>query len=147
MFYIGIDPGINGGCAILNDSLELEAKRCPKDVKLMAEVLFKYQFEECYAVIERVHAFPGQGVVSCFTFGNNFGQWEGILSAYDIPYIYVQPKKWMEYFQPLSKDKKRRKKELKQKAQELHPNERVTLLTADAILIAHYCKGWDTLNE
>ena len=97
-------------------------------------------------VLAASHAARSPGV-SCFTFGNNFGQWEGILSAYSIPYIYVQPKKWMEYFQPLSKDKKRRKKELKQKAQELHPNERVTLLTADAILIAHYCKGWDTPNE
>lgn len=147
MFYIGIDPGINGGVAILDDNMVLKAQRCPKDIKVMADVLVEYAYKDCYAVIERVHAFPGQGVVSCFTFGNNFGQWEGILSAYDIPFIYVQPKKWMKSFQPLSKEKKIRKKELKQKAQELHPGEKVTLLTADAILIAHYCKEWEDTDE
>jgi len=147
MHYIGIDPGINGGCAVLNEEGELNVFRCPKDIKGMAESLYEYQFKNCYAVIEKVHSFPGQGVVSTFTFGRNFGQWEGILSALDIPYIYVQPKKWMKSFQPLSKEKKIRKKELKEKAIELHPDTKVTLITADAILLAHYCKGCDAPDE
>ena len=147
MYYIGIDPGINGACAVLDDESNLKVFRCPKDIKEMADVLYKYQFEDCYAVIEKVHSFPGQGVVSTFTFGRNFGQWEGILAALDIPYIYVQPKKWMESFQPLSKEKKIRKKELKSKAIELHPKTKVTLVNADAILLAHYCKGWDAPDE
>ena len=70
MFYIGIDPGVNGGCAILDDDMGLTVHRCPKDVKGMSEALYSFQFEECYAVIEKVHSFPGQGVVSTFTFGN-----------------------------------------------------------------------------
>lgn len=147
MFYIGIDPGINGGCAILDEDGALKTYRCPKDVKGMANVLYDYQFKDSYAVIEKVHSFPGQGVVSTFTFGNNFGRWEGILSAYDIPFLYVQPKKWMESFQPLSKEKKIRKKQLKEKAMDLHPEEKITLITADAVLIAHYCKGWETPDE
>ena len=147
MYYIGIDPGINGGCAVLDENEELNVFRCPRDVKEMANSLYDYQFKECHAVIERVHSFPGQGVVSTFTFGRNFGQWEGILSALNIPYIYVQPKKWMESFQPLSKEKKIRKKQLKERAMELHPDTKVTLVTADAILLAHYCKGWDAPDE
>ena len=147
MFYIGIDPGVNGGCAILDDEMNLIVHRCPRDIKKMADILYDYQFKDCYAVIERVHSFPGQGVVSTFTFGNNFGQWQGILAAHDIPFVYVQPKKWMESFQPLSKEKSIRKRELKEKALELHPNEKVTLITADAILLAHYCKGWDIPDE
>ena len=51
----------------------------------------------------------------------------------------------MLFFGPLSKEKKDRKKELKQIAKKLYANNKVTLYTADAILIAHYLK--ETINE
>ena len=141
MFYIGIDPGINGACAILDEKENLKVFRCPKDVRGMSNILYDYSFEECRCIIEKVWSFPGQGVVSTFTFGRNFGQWEGILSSFSIDYIQVIPKKWMSQYKDLSKDKKIRKKQLKEEATKLHPEEKVTLVNADAILIAHYCKN------
>ena len=92
------------------------------------------------AVIEAVHSFPKQGVRSVFTFGQGYGQWLGILAAHEIPYIQVSPQKWMKYYKPLSTDKKERKDQLKHLAQQRFPNLKITLATADAMLLANYLK-------
>ena len=41
---------------------------------------------------------PGQGVVSMFNFGMNFGFIQGVLKAYRIPYELVTPQKWKKEF-------------------------------------------------
>ena len=45
-------------------------------------------------MIEAVHSMPKQGVASSFSFGRGLGIWEGILSAYSIPYVKVSPQRW-----------------------------------------------------
>ena len=79
----------------------------------MADLIFEITSRDTIAIIEAVHSFPGQGVASTFKFGNNFGQWQGILSAMAVPYIQVSPQKWMASYQPLPKEKKLRKAKLK----------------------------------
>ena len=83
---------------------------------------------------------PKQGVVSVFTFGKNYGQWLGILASNGVPYKEVTPQTWMKYYGAMPKDKAKRKKHLKHLAQSLYPNIKITLKTADAVLIAHWCK-------
>ena len=146
-YYIGIDPGKNGGVAILDSSLNLVTHRCPKSEQEMANIIRKYEYDDAYVVIEKVHSFPGQGVVSTFSFGQNFGTWIGILEAFSLPYIFANPKQWMKTYQPLSKIKKERKHELKDAAQSLHPEEKITLITSDAVLLAHYCYNWEVIGE
>ena len=90
--------------------------------------------------MERVHSFPNQGVKSTFSFGENFGTWKGLLAATDIEYSLVQPKKWMSFYGELPKEKQKRKNHLKNIAKSLYPSLKVTLYTADAILLAHYIK-------
>jgi hypothetical protein len=46
------------------------------------------------AAPEKVGARPGQGVVSRFTFGQNLGMWQGILSPLLIPYRMPTPQQW-----------------------------------------------------
>ena len=41
---------------------------------------------------------PGQGVVSMFNFGQNFGFIQGVLKAYEIPFELVPPQKWKKEF-------------------------------------------------
>ena len=137
--YLAIDPGIKGGVALLDKNI-LEAYKCPKDVKGMASLISRISNRNTIAIIEAVHSFPGQGVASTFKFGNNYGQWQGILSALNIPYIQVSPQKWMKMFQPLPKEKAERKRRLKEIAIEYHPEIKVTLDTADAIVMAYYLK-------
>ena len=145
MIYIGIDPGNSGGIAYIEKD-KMESMKFPKnitDVVLLLKTL--KAIDNCIAYMELVHSFPNQGVKSCFTFGENFGKWKGLLAMVNIEYKLIPPRTWMLFFGPLSKEKKDRKKELKQIAKKLYANNKVTLYTADAILIAHYLK--ETINE
>ena len=146
MISIGIDVGKSGGVAII-DSIKsknapIQAVKCPETVKDMSKVIewHKWESRDMLCVIEKVHSMPKQGVKSMFTFGKNFGQWLGILTAFEIPYIEVPPQKWMKYYGAMPKEKKERKTHLKHLAQSLYPTVNVTLHTADAILMAHYCR-------
>lgn len=137
---IGIDPGINGGIALINSNDTINVYPCPPTISDMADVLLEVNFLDykTRAVIEKVHSFPGQGVASTFKFGMNYGQWLGILAALEIPYIQVTPHKWMKHYGSMPKEKKDRKNHLKHLAQQRFPKEKITLKTADAILLAVY---------
>jgi hypothetical protein len=145
MKYIGIDPGINGGVAIIDQFYSLTCFKCPKSPQEMAHSIKEHLDGSCVALLEKVHSFPGQGVVSTFTFGANYGQWQGILSAFEIKFDLITPKVWQKRFQPLSKEKKIRKKELKEIAIKAFPSTKVTLYTSDAILLALYLR--ESYNE
>ena len=141
--YIGIDPGKSGGITFVYDELSY-TKACPETIQDMAE-----EIEVCkelapeidkYAVIEAVHSFPGQGVRSVWTFGENYGIWLGILAANKIPYIQVTPRKWMAFYGSLPREKKDRKNKLKHLAQQRFPNLHITLKTADSVLLANYLR-------
>ena len=140
MKYIGIDPGINGGVAVIDNYYSISTFKCPKTPVEMAEALKETIDDEAVALLEKVHSFPGQGVVSTFTFGANYGQWQGILSALGVKYELITPKMWQKKYQPLSKEKKDRKNQLKQLAKDKFPSEKVTLYTSDAILLALYLR-------
>jgi hypothetical protein len=51
---------------------------------------------QVYAVIEKVHSMPSQGVSSSFTFGKNYGFLRGCLTAAGIPFEEVTPQVWMK---------------------------------------------------
>jgi len=46
--------------------------------------------------LERVASRPGQGVSSVFSFGVNFGTWQGLLAALSIPYTLPTPQCWQK---------------------------------------------------
>lgn len=99
MLYIGIDPGKSGCLAVINEKKEVWFFDWPKD-----DDLAFYYNDLCgiehdqvgLAVLERVHSMPGQGVKSMFTFGTNFGIWQGFLTALDWPFQLVAPQTWMK---------------------------------------------------
>lgn len=109
MIYIGIDPGKNGGIAVIGYENKREQNQRKIDVyvyqddtliKLAKEfAYFRNVLKEdsiCY--LELVHAMPKQGVSSTFNFGMNFGFIQGVLKAYNIPYELVTPQKWKKEF-------------------------------------------------
>ena len=140
---IGIDPGKGGGVALLTDETA-RVYPCPKTVDDMATLIgICISDVSAYRVmvfVEKVWAFPTDGWVGSFTFGNNYGQWQGILATYEIEPHYVTPKTWQSHFEikkGLPKDI--RKKKLKQMAKDKFPEtKKITLKTADALLIALY---------
>ena len=138
--YIGIDPGKSGGICFLMDD-DIKTLKCPATTHDMTEeLILAKDIRKCTAVIERVHAFPGQGVTSCFNFGYNYGVWQGILSALKVQYSLISPQKWMKHYGVPKMEKKDRKNYLKQLAQQMYPDHKVTLYNADAILLANYIK-------
>ena len=138
--FIGIDPGKSGGICATNGTVSVCSK-CPGTVADMYSVLYAMLDIDTrpMAVIESLHSMPGQGVKSTFTFGTNYGMWLGILASLQVPYIQVSPTKWMNIYGPRPKDKTARKNHLKHLAQQRYPKLPITLATADAILLAHYC--------
>jgi crossover junction endodeoxyribonuclease RuvC len=98
--YIGIDPGATGAVGFVTPYGKFHAvfpsPRIGKepDIPAMARLIRENSGREAFAVLEKVHAMPGQGVVSMFTFGRNYGLWQGILVALEIPYLLVTPQGW-----------------------------------------------------
>ena len=138
--YIGIDPGKSGGICFLMDD-DIRSFKCPETTHDMTEeLILAKDIRKCTAIVEKVWRFQGQGVKSVFSFGYNYGLWIGILSALKIPYILVPPNKWIKYYSVPKLERKDRKNYLKQLAQQMYPNHKITLYNADAILLANYLK-------
>lgn len=97
MIYIGIDPGKKGAIALLSgDTIHVSTfygKRYAAILKSVAE-----SDEGAICCLEHVGARPGQGVTSMFSFGENFGFIQGLLTAYSIPFELVRPQKWKKEF-------------------------------------------------
>jgi crossover junction endodeoxyribonuclease RuvC len=108
---VGIDPGINGGVAVLNEFDRLETAHLPLieseivgnmiDCAALARWISDRDATE--AIVERAHAFPGQGVVSVFSYGMAFGQIIGVLQTLMLPITFVEPREWKKLYGLLNK--------------------------------------------
>lgn len=110
---IGIDPGLDGGIAIISGShIELletiptEKKtgfiKRQVDAQKLSNILRVYPDAICY--LEKVASRPGQGVGSVFSFGDTYGAIRGVLGALNIPTYYVSPQKWKKELKISSKE-------------------------------------------
>lgn len=139
--YIGIDPGKSGAIAIILDDGTLYVEPYKVGIPDLFDLLILCSKYKHSCMLEKVHAFPGQGVCSTFSFGVNYGVWLALLDSSNIAYSNPTPQAWIKHYIKLGTfTKQERKRELKHMAQSLYPSTKVTLINADAILIAHYCK-------
>lgn len=143
MVYLGIDPGVGGGIAILNaDGSVVRVVKMPKDATGVLAALTT-DIGLAVAVLEHVWSMPGQGHGGAFTFGRGFGRLEMALTAAAIPFTLVVPRKWqpaMGVYYPKGRDKNI----AKARAHKLFPKTVTTHATADALLIAAYCRWLHT---
>ena len=106
---IGIDPGRDGALAIQWPRYPLRpfgeecvtVKPYDKDeyVRALEPVATEMlQGAKVVCVVEHVGAMPGQGSVSMFHFGENFGWIQGVLDTMRVPYELVRPQKWKKEF-------------------------------------------------
>lgn len=78
-----------------------------------------------------------------FTFGKSYGMLLGFLTAANIPYMQVVPHVWQKYFDLHRQEGQtdtQWKNVIKDKALFMFPGTKVTLATADALLMAEYCR-------
>lgn len=146
-WFMGIDPGQNGGIAVVQDDGTLVAvykmPATEADVYLKIKTLAKASIR--LAIIEKVHSMPNQGVSSTFKFGVGYGGLRMALVANQIAFDEAVPRTWQKALgvparNTKTETKNDHKKKLLAKAQQLFPTEDITLATADAILIAEYCR-------
>jgi len=104
-----IDPGVTGAIAFYLP--DVPGRVAVEDVPVAGgEISAPHlaslirRFSPSMAVIERVNAFPGQGVTSVFNFGRSYGDVRGVVGALNIPLHFVSPQKWKKHF-GLSSDK------------------------------------------
>ena len=145
--YIGIDPGKSGAICVIEDDF-IKAYPCPENIQdralLFAMAISVNETKTVVAYIEKVWAHPTDGKGSIWKFAENYGVWKGIAGAYEIDLQTVSPQKWIKYFETPKMLKSARKRYLRDKARSMYPElKKVTLKTADAILIATYVKEND----
>ena len=150
--YLGIDPGKSGALCIIYPD-EVIAHKCPSTATGMSDIIRNYlnacviENYKTVVGIEKVWAQPTNGTRHAFAFGTNYGMWLGVLGSSRIEPNFILPSKWQKTYREgkgLSKEYLERKRELKAIAQK-YVDFNVTLVTADAILIAKYLK--EELNE
>ena len=155
MRIIGIDPGLSGAIAILDDlkifdmfdmPIMSEGKKNKNQLNSaqLVNIIKSHILSsgDTFVIVEQVSAMPGQGVTSMFNFGQTFGAIKGICASLNLPIFYVRPAKWKKHFElinaskdasctkviemyPSASDRLRKKKDVNK---------------ADAILIARYFK-------
>lgn len=102
--YIGIDPGLNGGIAILHEDLMLDlyvmpiikGKHKEYDINRLIYILTTVGTASVFCVVEKQHAMPKQGVSSTFKTGYGFGVLEGVINTLNIPYQIVAAREWQK---------------------------------------------------
>ena len=153
MIVVGIDPGLSGAIAILENNKVLNIfdmpvmaegkknKRQLNSAQLVSIIKDGTKPEsEIAVVVEQVNAMPGQGVTSMFNFGQTFGAIKGVCAALKLPIFFVRPSKWKKHFELInsSKDSSRTK------VIEMYPSlssqlaKKKDVNKSDAILIARF---------
>lgn len=112
MKVMGIDPGLKGGIAFY-DGYSIEAFYTPvlseffvkngkkqtrniMDLNAICDFIIEYSPDR--AVLEKVSARSGQGVTSMFRFGQGFGEFRGLLTAFRIKFIEPTPQIWKKEY-------------------------------------------------
>ena len=153
MRIFGIDPGLSGAIAVLENEVVLDIIDLPvmaegkkNKRQLNSAQLSQYMsknvenIHKTSVVVEQVNAMPGQGVTSMFNFGQTFGAIKGISASLKLPIYFVRPSKWKKHFDLInsSKDASRTK------AIEIYPSlaeklsKKKDVNKSDAILIGRF---------
>lgn len=104
--WIGIDPGVTGGFALVNgseavaevtpthDKEDRKTWGNPVDWLAVFKLLRSWKKPGVRAVVEQAQAYPGQGVSSTFKYGSTYGGVLTVLQSLSIPYVLTRPHIW-----------------------------------------------------
>lgn len=164
IYFVGIDPGLNGAICVIDDSLRIKClEDCPLleiktgkkkivNLKRVEEVRYrvdsysigrifdKYKGRDLYCLIEHAQSMPGQGIASAFNYGEGYGRYLGVLDDGKIPYREIKPNVWKRHFK-LNYDKDL---SIEKALQVIPKSEKYINLKkhdgrAEALLLAVYC--------
>lgn len=107
-FYVGIDPGKNGGVVVLDNNKNcLGTYEIPKigndiDLNGFYEIFEKIKSQalnsiaKIHVCTESVHAIFGSSAQSTFSFGYVVGIIDMLIISNKLPYSKIQPKEWQK---------------------------------------------------
>ena len=152
-YYIGIDPGLTGAACLI---------RSPEIIIIdwdgvvnTSQKIWGYQSEIIGAYIEYVKPIPKdkKHLTSLGKLIRNAGQWEGILSAFEITVKQITPQQWRKGIY-LPSDRSPLKKRSLDAARRLFPDYAETYFKrekdhnrAEAALIAYQCERYFHLTR
>jgi crossover junction endodeoxyribonuclease RuvC len=148
MKIVGIDPGVTGAIAYLDDD-DVRVYDMPRDMDGIAgatvyRLLAKWEPDEVY--IERTHAMPINGSKATYSLGDSNGSLRTAAHILRTPLIWVPSRQWQSQFSLYGGGwtDKERKNRSRWRAQELFPTLADQLMKikdhnrAEALLIAEY---------
>lgn len=100
---LGIDPGLSGGLSIIDERFNIVAcypmpTVVGEDGKRKVDPVTAFNLLSTYdielAVIEKVGARPGQGVVSMFNFGDSYGVIRAVAAMVAKEIRFTRPQEW-----------------------------------------------------
>ena len=98
----GIDPGLDGGLAVIDVDgprpavMPVATVGNKREIDERALMSWFIEHRPAHIFIERVQAMPKQGVVSMFNFGVGWGIVRGICTGMGISYELVRPQEWQK---------------------------------------------------
>ena len=105
MIACGIDPGLDGGIAILVEDGMIVVRPLPVlkaakggkrhfDLHGIRDILWTFRNELHLVVVEQVSSRSGEGVTSAFRFGEGYGMLQGMLTGMGMSYQMATPQAW-----------------------------------------------------
>lgn len=155
---IAIDPGKSGGIAIKHGNQQPYVYPMPDTEGDIVEIINAIAMQSCAEGMEMECTIEDQcgytggkcSGAAMFTFGEGFGFILGLLMGLRIKIRKVRPVKWQAALSLGHRDKDKAKtvwkNKLKARAQELFPNIKVTLETADALLLLEYAEQQEKMG-
>ncbi len=151
--YLAIDPGAAGGIAVHRLGESVTAFAMPATEADVLHLLrdLTPDPERCIAFVELVGGFVGkaQPGARAFTFGRGFGFLLGVLQERGVRVELVLPRKWQKHLNlgtaSACASPAEWKRKLRSEAQRRYPALKVTLSTADALLLLDF--GLMTLRQ
>jgi hypothetical protein len=152
--YITIDPGVNGGIAWDSAQLASCMGMPGSDTEIAEEIQRIAEMDDVLlrirpgikCIIEDVPKFVGKALPgsTIFPLAFNCGLVRGIAISLRMPVILVRPQDWQKHFRLGTKGDTSGttewKNRLKAEAQRRYPHLKVTLKTADALLLLAYAQ-------
>lgn len=145
MTIIGIDPGLSGGIAVLEELRGPTVYKMPETQKDLFELLDAWNtLTPAVVFVEKVNAGPKMGSSAAFKFGRNVGEVMMAVVAAGLRMELVTPQKWQRELglivkgRGLGQGDTEKKNRNKARAQELFPGLKITHSTADALLLAEF---------
>jgi hypothetical protein len=127
-----IDPGANGCVATRNQPFKMPETAL--DLADLIRQLYACGYRTCY--LEEIPKHGGKNASAMIKLARQYGEVRGVLATVGLRVVEIRPQDWQRAVGVVAGgDAGKRKRAIKERAQQLYPGVEVTLWNADALMI------------